>query len=76
MALLVVQDSIWADDYYRDLIVSAFDSCEMTMRSGNKLIFRVEHEEIPTDETIIQPLFVQLVAYVRPFVLDWGLDYE
>lgn len=75
MALLVVHRDIWGDDFYRTLLQHTFSSISVMERYADRLVIRVWHEELPDDNTIIEPYFIQFDG-VYPFVLDWGINKQ
>lgn len=76
MALIQVSNELMKDAEMFNLILESFDTFEEIERCDSAWVpyrtLRVQHEEVPKEDVLIDPCFYAGFEGVRPFVIQWS----
>lgn len=76
MALMHISMQIFNIETIRGWIYNAFDSVEIVQRYHDRLVLRVQHEELPIDDTWVKPRFMWVPGTGQAILIDFEPDTD
>jgi hypothetical protein len=69
MALLEISKTILDEEVF-NAILESFDTFQFLSESYYMILYRVQREEVPKEDILINPLFIRFEG-IRPFIIEF-----